>query len=175
MPYVVLSAILQCVIACMAILEIQWFNVWSNKVFFIKYTNSLVNIFNRSSCISDAVVIRDDPHPCTPSPCGANAQCREQNNAGSCSCLPGYFGNPYEGCRPECIVNTDCSPSTACIQYKCQNPCPGNCGLNADCQVVYHVASCICNPGYTGNPYQSCNFITQQSKFVILFSFIKTQ
>lgn len=123
--------------------------------------------------VLDEVVVKDDPHPCTPSPCGANAQCKEQNNAGSCSCLPGYFGNPYEGCRPECIVNTDCSPNKACIQYKCENPCPGTCGLNADCQVVYHVASCICNPGYTGNPYQSCNFITPQSKYSIFFNNIK--
>jgi len=37
-------------------------------------------------------------NPCEPSPCGINAICKEQNGAGSCSCLPEYFGNPYEGC-----------------------------------------------------------------------------
>ncbi|KAG5895966.1 hypothetical protein JTB14_027966 [Gonioctena quinquepunctata] len=77
--------------------------------------------------------------PCTPSPCGANALCREQNNAGSCTCLPEYIGNPYEGCRPECILNSDCPSNKACMRNKCQDPCPGTCGQNAECQVINHL------------------------------------
>nr|CAD7617304.1 unnamed protein product [Timema genevievae] len=102
------------------------------------------------------------PTPCVPSPCGANADCREQNGAGSCSCLQDYVGNPYEGCRPECVLNTDCASNRACIRNKCQDPCPGTCGQNADCQVVNHLPSCTCIPGYTGDPFRYCNLLPRE-------------
>jgi len=102
-------------------------------------------------------------NPCNPTPCGANAVCREQSRAGSCVCLPEYIGNPYEGCRPECVLNTDCPSNKACIRNKCQDPCPGTCGQNADCQVVNHLPACTCRPGYTGNPFQYCSVIPQQA------------
>lgn len=106
--------------------------------------------------------------PCIPSPCGTNAICKEQNGAGSCSCLPDYVGNPYEGCRPECILNSDCPANLACIQSKCRDPCPGTCGLNAECRVVNHLAACTCSAGYTGNPFSFCNLIpTKSKKFTI--------
>lgn len=101
----------------------------------------------------DVVEVRT---PCSPSPCGPNAVCRERNGAGSCTCLPEYFGNPYEGCRPECVMNSDCPSNKACQQQKCQDPCPGTCGQNADCQVVNHLPSCTCITGYTGDPYRIC-------------------
>jgi len=99
------------------------------------------------------------PTPCVPSPCGANAVCREHNNAGSCTCLPDYFGNPYEGCRPECVINSDCPSNKACVRNKCVDPCPGTCGQNADCQVVNHLPTCTCRPGFTGDPFQFCRVI----------------
>ena len=94
--------------------------------------------------------------PCVPSPCGSNANCREQNGVGSCQCLPEYYGNPYEGCRPECVHNSDCPSNKACIHNKCQNPCGGSCGQNAECHVVNHVPSCTCIVGYSGDPYRYC-------------------
>lgn len=108
---------------------------------------------------SAQAVITETLTPCIPSPCGANAICKEQNNAGSCSCLPDYIGNPYEGCRPECVINTDCSPNTACINSKCRDPCPGTCAPNAECQVVNHLPSCTCIPGYTGDPFRFCSLL----------------
>nr|CAD7425818.1 unnamed protein product [Timema monikensis] len=99
---------------------------------------------------------QERPTPCLPSPCGTNAVCREQNGAGSCACLPEHVGNPYEGCRPECVLDSDCAPNRACIRNKCQDPCPGTCGQNADCQVVNHLPSCTCIPGYTGDPFRLC-------------------
>lgn len=96
--------------------------------------------------------------PCVPNPCGSNANCREQNGVGSCQCLPEYYGNPYEGCRPECVLNSDCPTNKACIRNKCQNPCGGSCGQNAECQVVNHVPTCTCRVGFTGDPYSFCNF-----------------
>lgn len=103
-------------------------------------------------------------NPCSPSPCGANAQCRVQNNAGACLCLPEYIGNPYEGCRPECTLNSDCPSNKACINNKCKDPCPGTCAQNAYCQVINHLPTCTCNPGYTGDPFRYCNVIVQERK-----------
>lgn len=101
--------------------------------------------------------------PCNPSPCGANAVCKERNGAGSCSCLPEYFGDPYSGCRPECVTNSDCDRTRACMNNKCKDPCPGTCGLNAECRVINHAPSCSCLPGYSGDPLSSCK-LTQASK-----------
>lgn len=39
----------------------------------------------------------------------------------------------YEGCRPECVLSSDCPSDKACIRNKCKDPCPGVCGLNAEC------------------------------------------
>lgn len=76
---------------------------------------------------------------------------------GSCVCLPEYFGDPYTGCRPECVTNSDCDRSKACLNNKCKDPCPGTCGNNAICRTVNHAPSCYCQPGYTGDPLASCS------------------
>ena len=98
----------------------------------------------------------EKPTPCTPSPCGSNAVCNENNGAGSCTCIPNYFGNPYQGCRPECVINSDCALNRACVNSRCIDPCPGTCGTNAECHVVNHLATCSCIASYTGNPYIYC-------------------
>lgn len=117
-----------------------------------------------------AVVIQEEPaHPCNPSPCGANAVCKELNGTGSCTCLPEYFGDPYLGCRPECIVNTDCPRNKACINNKCVNPCPGTCGLNAECLVNKHTPTCSCLPRFTGNPLQACHPIPESKILYCIF------
>ena len=105
--------------------------------------------------------------PCNPSPCGANAVCKERNGAGSCVCLPEYFGDPYTGCRPECVINSDCDRSKACVNNKCKDPCPGTCGINAECHVVNHAPSCSCLPGYIGDPNSACHR-PPQSKNILL-------
>lgn len=103
--------------------------------------------------------------PCNPSPCGANAQCRQLNSAGACTCLPEYFGNPYEGCRPECVLNSDCPSNQACLRNKCLDPCPGTCGQNADCQVINHLPQCTCRLGFTGDPFRYCSRKIESKKF----------
>lgn len=113
---------------------------------------------------ADEPVTSEQPTPCIPTPCGSNAVCRELNGAGSCSCLTDYIGNPYEGCRPECVINSDCTSDRACIRSKCQNPCPGTCGQNAICQVINHLPSCSCQPGYTGDPFRYCNVAIPERK-----------
>lgn len=91
--------------------------------------------------------------PCNPSPCGPNAQCSD----GVCTCLPEYQGDPYRGCRPECVLSTDCSKTKACISNKCVDPCPGTCGQNADCTVINHIPSCSCKEGFAGNAFVICH------------------
>lgn len=100
--------------------------------------------------------------PCDPSPCGANAVCRKRNDVGSCTCLPEYFGDPYSNCRPECVTNTDCPRHKACNNNKCKDPCPGTCGINAECRVNNHNPTCFCIIGYSGNPMTACHFLRRK-------------
>lgn len=109
--------------------------------------------------------------PCHPSPCGPNAVCRERDGAGSCTCLPEYFGDPYTGCRPECVQNSDCDKSRACVNNKCKNPCLGTCGINAECRVQNHSPICLCFDGYTGDPSTHCEFI-EIGKYRIFIIFL---
>lgn len=97
-----------------------------------------------------------DTDPCDPDPCGPYSQKYEQDGHCVCSCLPGYRGIA-PNCKPECIVSSECSLTTACFDYKCVDPCAGNiCGINARCQVVSHNAICQCPQGYTGDPFTRC-------------------
>lgn len=94
--------------------------------------------------------------PCNPSPCGSNAICQRSGDAGACQCIPEYFGDPYVACRPECVVHSDCPSNKACQRNKCIDPCPGTCGINAQCRVMSHVATCTCIENYIGDPFTAC-------------------
>lgn len=94
--------------------------------------------------------------PCRPSPCGPYSQCRAVGESPSCSCLESYIGLP-PNCRPECVTSSDCRSQQACINQKCVDPCPGRCGLNAECRVVSHAVQCLCLAGYIGDPFVQCN------------------
>lgn len=111
--------------------------------------NSYITINNFNLCIAEEPVL----DPCNPSPCGANALCRD----GSCTCLPEFQGDPYSGCRPECVMNTDCARDRACIRNKCIDPCIGTCGQNAQCQTINHIPMCSCPAGMSGNAFVSCS------------------
>lgn len=93
---------------------------------------------------------------CKPSPCGPNSQCRIVNDAPSCSCLPEFIGSP-PNCKPECISNSQCSTQLACINQKCRDPCPGSCGVNAECRVISHTPMCVCISGFVGDPFVQCD------------------
>lgn len=89
---------------------------------------------------------------CDSLPCGPNAEC----NNGACTCLPEFKGDPYVGCRPECVLNSDCPRDSACLQRKCRDPCPGACAPNAICTVINHVPMCSCPAGMQGNAFVQC-------------------
>ena len=107
-------------------------------------------------CLSNYPALPVEPgDPCSPSPCGPNSQCKQVNGQGVCSCLHGYIGSP-PGCRPECVVSSECAQNRACVDQKCVDPCPGTCGLNTRCEVINHSPICSCNQGFTGDPFTRC-------------------
>lgn len=93
--------------------------------------------------------------PCRPSPCGPNSQCRELNGQAVCSCVENFIGLA-PNCRPECVLSTECASDKACISQRCQDPCPGTCGINAECSVRNHSPLCLCRRGYTGDAFTRC-------------------
>lgn len=105
-------------------------------------------------------------NPCVPSPCGPYSQCRVVNDHAVCSCQPNYIGHP-PACKPECTVSSECPQNRACINNKCQDPCPGTCGINARCQVVNHNPICSCPQNYVGDPFVRC--IIEESKLPLHF------
>ena len=105
--------------------------------------------------------------PCNPSPCGSNARCSERNRAAACQCIPEYFGDPYVACRPECTTNPECPSDKACQNRKCIDPCPGLCGVNAECRVLNHRATCACIKGYIGDPFTACRRPTPSKLLMI--------
>lgn len=104
-----------------------------------------------------------ETNPCQPSPCGPNSHCREVNGYSMCSCISGYIGSPPT-CRPECSIDSDCSPNRACSNQKCRDPCPGACGENAQCHTISHRPHCKCPPGFTGDAFSRC--YVQQCKLI---------
>lgn len=106
-------------------------------------------------CLTHSVTEAEPETPkdlCYPYPCGQNTECSN----GICSCVSDYIGNPMVSCRPECVLNSECSRGRACIKSKCADPCIGACGNEALCHVYNHSPMCSCLDGYTGNPQIAC-------------------
>lgn len=115
-----------------------------------------------SMCIAFTLIFKiqlpvqpERKNPCEPSPCGPYSSCRSINEQAMCSCLIGYVGVPPT-CRPECLVDSDCTSLMSCSNQKCIDPCAGTCGINAICKVHYHKAICYCPNGYSGDPFTQC-------------------
>ena len=105
---------------------------------------------------STAVPVIVEQDPCVPNPCGPNSNPpRKIGDRCHCTCRAEMIGSP-PNCRPECVVNSDCPQDKACISRKCQDPCPGLCGINAFCRVRNHVPICVCNAGFIGDPFSQC-------------------
>lgn len=114
---------------------------------------------------------QDFGDPCVPTPCGPNSQCRAIGSQPACSCLSNYIGAP-PNCRPECTLNAECSNNLACQNERCIDPCPGSCGINAQCIVINHNVVCTCIQGFIGDPLSQCNPAPIASKImctIILF------
>lgn len=116
------------------------------------YEIRMIKQFVFNKCFDFIVTEPPLTDPCALSPCGPNAVC----DNGECKCLPEYIGNPYEACRPECILNSECPRDKTCLKNKCKDPCSGICGQNARCDVVNHIPTCSCPSGYVGDPFVNC-------------------
>lgn len=123
-------------------------------------------MFHAITSFKPCFLAREPEHddPCYPPPCGSNTKCMN----GICSCLPEYEGDPYTGCRPECVINNDCSRDKACVRNKCVGPCPGTCGVNAICEVSNHIPLCSCPQGMIGNAFIQCAPYQCMYKYVTL-------
>ncbi|KAJ8664368.1 hypothetical protein QAD02_006030 [Eretmocerus hayati] len=76
-------------------------------------------------------------------------------------CKDGYKGFPPNCTRRQdrssCQYSTSCLDSEACIRGICGNPCEGIiCGDSADCVVQGHNPKCLCQKGFSGNPFDKC-------------------
>ena len=114
--------------------------------------------------------VQPETNPCSPSPCGPNSKCRDINGLAVCTCLPNFIGSS-PNCRAECVMNSQCSQDLACINQKCISPCPDPCGINTQCRVIGHSPICICNLGYTGDPFTRC-FPAPRKNLVSLINLI---
>ena len=128
---------------------VEGINIYLSKVF--KQQNKFYE-FRTYRDILLALLVQN---PCSPSPCGPNSQCRKTNEQAVCSCVPGYLGAP-PNCRPECTISSDCRSNMACSNQKCIDPCPGTCGIKAQCKVINHNPICICQGDFTGDPFVAC-------------------
>lgn len=134
------------------------------KSFLIFYQRDDICIY---VCFVLALAPTEVIDPCNPTPCGENAICTDRQRAAACQCIPEYFGDPYVACRPECTINADCPSTKACQNLHCVDPCPGVCGINAECRVINHIPSCTCIPGYRGDPFTACSSIPSSKHFVV--------
>lgn len=130
-----------------------------------KHLTKSKNYFNLFHLLEPQYDPPTPTNPCVPSPCGPNSLCRDHNGTPTCSCLQNYIGRP-PNCRPECTINAECPGNLACVNEKCRDPCPGSCGIYATCNTVKHVPQCVCEHGYTGDPFNGCSLV-QQSKIIL--------
>ena len=96
--------------------------------------------------------------PCAPSPCDPGIQCNVYGGqVAMCDPCSGPSGIYNLICRPECLAHSDCPFNFACLGRKCRDPCPGSCGVNANCMVINHNPVCSCPTGLVGNPFEHCS------------------
>lgn len=50
----------------------------------------------------------------------------------------------------------------ACIRNKCQDPCPGTCGVGAQCSTINHIPTCTCPEGTTGDAFTLCQYTPKE-------------
>ena len=128
----------------------------------------IVGCYSNNDCPTDKRCVNEQcVNPCIyDSDCSPRAECRAQNHMAVCKCAPGLIGNPYIDCKPEikleCIFDTDCSSSLACIDNTCKDPCIelAPCNLPSRCQVIpsapVRTMICICPEGYISSGSGTC-------------------
>lgn len=156
------------VIACLDTEGILYMHVLRLRVrYSFLIFHSLFSILSLSIYIILSLALAQPIDPCHPSPCGPYSLCRTFNEHAVCTCLDLCVGAP-PNCRPECIVSSDCRSNMACINQRCKDPCPGLCGINAQCQVINHNPICSCVSGHTGDPFVRCFYEERKFDFILI-------
>lgn len=109
---------------------------------------------DHESCIN-----RQCRNPCN---CGLHSICKVQLHRATCSCEPGFEGNPNTACRTVgCTSDSECDSGKACYNRNCTSIClvDNPCGPNAECYVADSRARCRCLSGYRGNPLDRCDIV----------------
>lgn len=83
-------------------------------------------------------------HRCDEKTCGGNALCNSLTK--QCECPPHYRGDPYMLCAPPIPYSPLCDPA---------------CGKNSHCSYDLPFNKCVCNAGFSGNPYEKCERLTR--------------
>jgi hypothetical protein len=65
--------------------------------------------------------------------------------------------------------SNDCSDTRVCRDFRCEDPCIGACGVDAECVARRHIPVCQCPAGFTGDPFSRCRRITPGMLFVHFF------
>lgn len=129
---------------------------------------TVVECRSNSDCPSDRQCINAQcVNPCVyDTPCAARAECHVRNHVALCRCPIGHSGNPYVDCRRdvqlECRSDGDCSPTHACLNSRCRDPCVAlePCSAPARCQVLatlpVRTMNCICPEGYVSSGGGTC-------------------
>ncbi|CAN7945363.1 unnamed protein product, partial [Ixodes pacificus] len=117
-------------------------------------------------CLPNARGVKNCTRTCSKTRCGPNAHCIGRVHKPICECREGYNGNPGDftrGCTPipldRCHSNIDCKGYEVCkltqVGIKdCIELCLNyECGPNANCIAMDHLAACECLPGFAGNPH----------------------
>lgn len=116
-------------------------------------------------CITNSIGQTECVEACSGYVCGRNAECAAQDHQPTCHCKPGHHGDANDektGCQyVECEADHQCSNDKLCDGYMCKIACliKNPCGKNALCSAENHQQICYCQPGYTGDAYQSCRLI----------------
>lgn len=128
----------------------------------------VIGCYSNSDCPDDhACINMQCVDPCLRDrPCSSRAECRAQNHISVCRCPPQYSGNPYVNCQPieepECRQDGDCPTQLACLNQKCQDPCPViyPCQDPAECTVLptfpVRTMACVCPSGYVSSGSSTC-------------------
>lgn len=128
----------------------------------------IVGCMSNNDCPSEKRCVNEQCiDPCIyENTCSPRAECKASNHMAVCKCPPGLVGNPYIDCRPEiqpqCVYDTDCHSTLACIDSKCKDPCIAlePCSLPSRCQVIpsspVRTMICICPEGYISSGSGTC-------------------
>lgn len=106
----------------------------------------------------------DEKSPCSPNPCGPNAECIESDPeiGPHCRCNKNFFDWP-PNCRPGCTKDDQCGPTEICNRHNnCEEVCdPTRCGENAVCRLNKEIKNgrtihCSCKDGYVPKAKEGC-------------------